>query len=457
MGKYPNGLLRSAGTGQSSSDSDVPVSSPAHQSEGYSLSEQEENDRQDSRSGDDPRHLRYQPRPNLFDGQSNCAFRRIVWVGTMPPADIRENDFGRDSGARPDNFAQERPVSGKVIACRRGVDRCGGLPRFIVGCRYPRSRRTGLGDTGKVLDSKPADGLICGPKGGLGPLPVPLYRGLPGRNRSLPRLTDVDERRIQNRESQGDQRSKRAEDMMDCPYVKAPVPKPGVCVTAIPAQHAKDKANEDRKPKTGRIPDRENRDGSGQQGEQVDNQGRYPVWTSNSTTATTRLVAIFREPHRSLVTIGCWFLCLLLLSVVAGGCQKERKARPEPVVERFLRAVNDKDINVMLTCVDPRQERMFRASFRLVEKFTGGRLPVEDLLELLPGLYQLLRDNTGFDVGISRFQVYRAKLTGPDTLVPVWLTEVRRPGDVQQPTTIRVGFHVHEFEEGWRIVGIDNR
>ena len=142
-----------------------------------------------------------------------------------------------------------------------------------------------------------------------------------------------------------------------------------------------------------------------------------------------------------------------ILTVGFVGCQSTGHA-PEPVVERFLRAVNDKDLNTILTCIDPRQERMFRASFRLLEKFTGGKLPVEDLLELVPGLYQILQNKLAADFSFRNVQVYRAKTNGGDTEVPVLLTTSTRTGAAQQDQVQRVRFILREFEEGWRIVGI---
>jgi hypothetical protein len=144
---------------------------------------------------------------------------------------------------------------------------------------------------------------------------------------------------------------------------------------------------------------------------------------------------------------------LVLLASVA--CRTENG--PEPVVERFLRAFNDKDLNVMLTSIDPRQERMFRASFRLVEKFSGGRLPVEDLLELVPGLYQIFQNRLSADFSLRDFQVYRATTNGEQADVPVILTASTRSGGVQKDERQRLHFVLRQFEEGWRIVGLQQK
>ena len=145
----------------------------------------------------------------------------------------------------------------------------------------------------------------------------------------------------------------------------------------------------------------------------------------------------------------------LTFVLVVAGCKADRRG-PEPVVERFIRSINDKDLNVLLTCVDPRQERLFRASFRIVERFTGGRLPVTDLLELVPGLYQIFQNNLDSDYHIRDFQVYRANINGEKAEVPVrFTTSVRNAGNVTDEP-VRLRFRLERFEEGWRIVGINN-
>ena len=157
-----------------------------------------------------------------------------------------------------------------------------------------------------------------------------------------------------------------------------------------------------------------------------------------------------RMNHRVCVKLA---VAAVVVGLGSASCGKQQ-SRPEPVVERVLQALNDKDVKVILACIDPRQERMFQASFRLVEKFTGGKLPVEDLLELVPGLYQILQDKLATDFSFRNVQVYRAKTNGADTEVPVQLTSSTRTAAAQQDQVQRVVFVLREFEEGWRIVGI---
>jgi len=126
-------------------------------------------------------------------------------------------------------------------------------------------------------------------------------------------------------------------------------------------------------------------------------------------------------------------------------------------VRHFLRAFNDKDLNVLLTCVDPKQERMFRASFRLIEKFTRGRLPVEDLLELVPGIYQMLQSHASEDINFRDVHVGKGRISGEDAEVPVSLTVSARSRGLENTQQQDLRFALRRFDEGWRIIGIQNK
>jgi len=151
-------------------------------------------------------------------------------------------------------------------------------------------------------------------------------------------------------------------------------------------------------------------------------------------------------------------LCVPLFAafcLVSVGCTSA--PRPEATVKRFLRAFNDKDLNVLLTCVDPKQERMFRASFRLLEKLTGGRLPMDDLLEMVPGMYQTFQSQVSEDIKFRDVHVGKGRSNGEDADVPVSLTVLARSQGLDKAQQQDLRFTVRRFDEGWRIVGIQNK
>jgi hypothetical protein len=152
--------------------------------------------------------------------------------------------------------------------------------------------------------------------------------------------------------------------------------------------------------------------------------------------------------------LGSCGLLFAAYALMSAGCTSE--PHPEATVKHFLQAFNDKDLNVLLTCVDPKQERMFRASFRLLERFTGGRLPVEDLLELVPGMYQMLQNQVSEDVNFRDVRVGRGRVSGDDSEVPVSVTVLTRSRGLQNTQQRELRFVLRRFDEGWRIVGIQN-
>ena len=159
-----------------------------------------------------------------------------------------------------------------------------------------------------------------------------------------------------------------------------------------------------------------------------------------------------RNMRMRFIFCGLLFAAYFLMSV---GCTST--PRPETTVKHFLKAFNEKDVNVLLTCVDPKQERMFRASFRLIERLTGGRLPVEDLLELVPGMYQMFQSQVSEDVKFLDVHVGRGRVSGEDAEVPVSLTVLARSRGLENSQQQELRFALRRFHEGWRIVGIENK
>jgi hypothetical protein len=142
-------------------------------------------------------------------------------------------------------------------------------------------------------------------------------------------------------------------------------------------------------------------------------------------------------------------LCSALL--LLGGC--EPRSSPESVVTTFISAINDKDVNRMLDCVDPRQERLFRATFQIVERLTG--IPVASLLDILPGLAQLLPPGQVDDFRFSDSRIVDKQVSGTDAHVTVSLDYVQISRGTSTRTRETVQFVLRNFDEaGWRIVGM---
>jgi hypothetical protein len=149
-------------------------------------------------------------------------------------------------------------------------------------------------------------------------------------------------------------------------------------------------------------------------------------------------------------------IALLLLSIailsVAVSCRRHERG-PELAVRRFFRAMNEKDVNQLLSCVDPRQERMFKATFRLVEKATG--FPLDDVLELLPGLHQAFGSEMPEDIHFTRIRVRSREHFGTKARLRVTVRSTYRARGMVSAQDESFEFTLEYFREhGWRIVSM---
>lgn len=143
-------------------------------------------------------------------------------------------------------------------------------------------------------------------------------------------------------------------------------------------------------------------------------------------------------------------LVCLLVALSCGG-----SAKPRNTVERFLQSFNDRDFNVLLSCIDPKQERLVRASFRIIEKVTGGALPVEDIFEAVPGLYQQFQGVLPQDLRFTNVRFGNTRVSGEDSQVEVMLAlAARTEGSETIHKQTMVFFLRHFEEEGWRITRV---
>jgi hypothetical protein len=165
-----------------------------------------------------------------------------------------------------------------------------------------------------------------------------------------------------------------------------------------------------------------------------------------------QLIGLRAQPRlrrtRFAFLAACLFAALLVGSAACGPSRA-----PENVVHRFFRAVNDKDINRLLQCVDPRQERMYRATFRIIERATG--VPLHDLLEVVPGLTQIIGDQITEDIHFSEIGVLSREVSRDTATVRVSVNSTYRSGRESRTQRENMEFVLERFDKaGWRITHV---
>lgn len=146
-------------------------------------------------------------------------------------------------------------------------------------------------------------------------------------------------------------------------------------------------------------------------------------------------------------------IVLLLVSLSFAGCGSDT-SKPESVAVQFFKALNDKDVNAMVSCVVPEKEKEIRASGDMASGKLEG-VKISDALNAFPTVYNLL--GTGWDevdykvkitVGSEKMYGDKAVVNGEITL--------STPGSEGKTNykTLALQFDLQNVEEKWRIVDI---
>lgn len=139
-------------------------------------------------------------------------------------------------------------------------------------------------------------------------------------------------------------------------------------------------------------------------------------------------------------------LCAAVL--VLPGCGP----RPYDTIEKFVDSYNRKDINSVVSCLDPAIEKAYLATSNILATFIG--VQIQDVADLFPALFQIMQghsdDKTDYTLGVKELST---TIDDELAVVEVELTEnfTNRSGDVTS-NTVRTKFHLKMFDDEWRIV-----
>jgi hypothetical protein len=121
---------------------------------------------------------------------------------------------------------------------------------------------------------------------------------------------------------------------------------------------------------------------------------------------------------------------------------------PIDVVHKFINAVNEKDINMAMECMDPTYERAYGAASNLAGEFLGVSLT--DAADLLPAFMEF--SGSPVDMQVREGAVIEEQASGDSAVIVMEL--IGEMTDENGATTEETGeqtFYLEKFEEGWRI------
>jgi hypothetical protein len=121
---------------------------------------------------------------------------------------------------------------------------------------------------------------------------------------------------------------------------------------------------------------------------------------------------------------------------------------PRKTVLTFVKAYNDRDINVLLTCVDSRIERGVRGMSNII----GGLFGVnsKDLFDILPMLAAVV-GNQGGNPQLENVQILSKSVSGDTAALIATMDERRTGAQGEQIAHLKILFRLKHEDTGWRI------
>lgn len=125
---------------------------------------------------------------------------------------------------------------------------------------------------------------------------------------------------------------------------------------------------------------------------------------------------------------------------------------PVDIVNKFVQAVNEKDVNTAISCLDPTTEKTYTAASSILSGFIG--VEIADVMDLLPGLLEM--SGCPVDLQMEITEVVSQDIEGDNATVVVNIKALATDenGDQTSDGGNSV-FRLHKFNDGWRITSFE--
>lgn len=130
-------------------------------------------------------------------------------------------------------------------------------------------------------------------------------------------------------------------------------------------------------------------------------------------------------------------------------------AGPTGITQKFVRAVDEKDLNTAMSCLDPKYDMAYQGSSNIFGDIVGVEL--SDLADLFPALFSISGSVTGdkTDYSMKIVNIASENMQGESATV-VALVDVSEADAAGKLSSSRENatFHLKKFNDGWRIVDV---
>lgn len=127
---------------------------------------------------------------------------------------------------------------------------------------------------------------------------------------------------------------------------------------------------------------------------------------------------------------------------------------PLDTVRKFINALNERDYNAAVECLDPKISKAFKATSNILSHFIG--INITDILDLFPALYEMTKPYGG-DIKINVKEVVFEESRGDNARVKInaEIIDIDEAGNARTEQWAPT-FYLKKFEEGWRIADIQD-
>lgn len=130
--------------------------------------------------------------------------------------------------------------------------------------------------------------------------------------------------------------------------------------------------------------------------------------------------------------------------------------KPAKTVYKFIEAINNKDINTAMECMDPKDEKLYYAASKIAGEFLG--VNPTDIADLLPGTIELLQDSGEMkaDLQMEITDIVSQEVNGDYATVVTHIKGISTDenGQVTRDEG-QATFKLQKFDVGWRIVNFN--
>lgn len=126
--------------------------------------------------------------------------------------------------------------------------------------------------------------------------------------------------------------------------------------------------------------------------------------------------------------------------------------KPVNVVYKLVNGINEKDIQSIVECLDPKQEMTYKGVSAIISKVIG--YDMSDIVNLVPFLFDIMSNQGHYsNLHVNIIEITSEEINGNNAVITAFveLEITDKDNNIRKETGTEV-FHLKKFSKGWRVV-----